>query len=123
MMSKILELNKGVAANIKEVKDKGLRPGFFLNVNYPALPKDKIKGVLITKQDIQPSLQFYERRTSPKGKTYFLPTYKDLGQAPQRTDVWAMANGYISIAPLQFDQTAYRELETLEAWKITKWKK
>ena len=112
-----------IADLVREVKDKGLRPGFFLNVNYPALPKGKIKGVLITKQDIQPSLEFYERRTSPEGKTYFLPTYKDLVQAPERTDVWAMANGYISIAPLQFDQTAYRELGTLETWKITKWKK
>jgi len=112
-----------IAVLAREVKDKGLRRGFFLNVNYPALPKDKIKGVLITKQDIQPSLEFYERRTSPEGKTYFLPTYKDLVQAPERTDVWAMANGYISIAPMQFDQTAYRELGTLEAWKITKWKK
>ncbi len=107
----------------REVKDKGLRGGFFLNVNYPALPKDRIKGVLITKQDIQPALEFYERRTSPEGKTYFLPTYKDLVRAPETTDVWAMANGYISIVPLQFDQTAYRELGSLETWKITKLKK
>lgn len=112
-----------IADLAKEVKEKGLKPGFFLNVNYPALPKDKIKGVLITKQDVQPSLEYYERRTSPEGKIYFWPFYRDLVRAPEMTDVWALANGYISITPIQFDQTDYQEIKTFKTWRIASWKK
>ena len=107
-----------VADLVRGLKARGIRPGLFLNVNYPARPKEKIKGVMITRQDLQSPLQSYEKRISPRGKLYFWPLYRELFQAPEKTDVWALANGYISITPLQIDQTNSRELESLKSLKI-----
>lgn len=111
-----------IAQLVKEVGRKGLKPGIFLNVNIPALPKDKIKGVKITKQDLRSSIEIYEKRTDAEGEIYYWPGYKRLTPENEKTDIWALRNGYISITPFQFDQTAHSELKILESWTITKWK-
>lgn len=106
----------------KEMKAKGLKDDTFLNVNFPALPKNLIKGVLINKQDMRPSFEYYEKRINPKGQIYFWPLYKSLDQGNQKTDVWALKNSFISITPFHFDQTVYSGLKALESWKVTRWK-
>jgi 5'-nucleotidase len=108
---------------IQEMKEKKLKPGIYLNVNFPSLPKYKIKGILITKQDTRPSLEYFEQRKNPRGKIYFWNFYKPLDQGSEKTDVWALRNGYISITPFSFDQTSFSEIESLASWKIIKWKK
>jgi 5'-nucleotidase len=107
-----------VAELVRGLRTSGFKPGLFLNVNYPALPKDKIKGTIITRQDLQCPIQTFEKRVSPRGKVYFWSLYRELSQAPEKTDVWALANGYISITPLQIDQTNSREMEDLKSLKI-----
>jgi 5'-nucleotidase len=107
-----------IVSLVLEMKEKPLKPGVFLNVNVPNRPKDKIKGVVITRQDTQTSLESYERRVGPRNQVYFWNLYKELEQAPERTDVWAVRNGFISISPFQIDQTAYQELKGLENWNI-----
>ena len=111
-----------IAQLVKEVGKKGLKPGIFLNVNIPALPKDKIKGVKITKQDLRSSIELYEKRTDAEGEVYYWPGYKRLAPENEKTDIGALRNGYISITPFQFDQTAHSELKILKSWTITKWK-
>jgi 5'-nucleotidase len=73
---------------------------------------------VITRQDTQTSQEFFERRVNPRSQVYFWNFYKELEQAPERTDVWAVRNGYISISPFQLDQTDYQELKGLENWNI-----
>jgi 5'-nucleotidase len=107
-----------VAELVRGLRTSGFKPGLFLNVNYPARPKDKIKGVMITRQDLQSPIHTFEKRINPRGKIYFWPLYQELARAPEKTDVWALANGYISITPLQIDQTNSRELEDLTSLKI-----
>jgi 5'-nucleotidase len=111
-----------VLSLVQEMKEKRPKPGMFLNVNVPNLPKDKIKGVAITRQDTQTSLESYERRVGPGNQVYFWNLYKELQQAPEGTDVWAVRNGFISISPFQIDQTDYQELKGLENWNIIKGK-
>lgn len=112
-----------IVSLVQELKEKGLRPGSFLNVNVPNLPGDQVKGVLITRQDMQPSQESYERRVSPSKQVYFWNIFTDLDQAPEKTDVWAVRNGFISISPFQLDQTDLEELKALENWNIAKGKK
>jgi 5'-nucleotidase len=108
----------------KEMKGKGLKGDTFLNVNFPALPKNLIKGVLVTRQDLRASFEYYDKRINLKGQIYFWPLYKPLDQGTQEmTDVWALKNGFISITPFQFDQTDVSKLKDLEAWKFTKWRR
>jgi len=111
-----------IAVLVQEMKDKKLPPGVFLNINIPALPRDRIRGVMITKQDLRSTLQFYEKRIDPAGGVTYWPSYKHLEPDKEKTDIWALKNGYISITPLQIDQTAASELGPLESWAIMKWK-
>jgi len=103
---------------IKALKDKPINPGTFLNVNVPNLPKDKIKGVLVVPQDTRAPIEFYERRVNPSGLVYYWNSYKDHEPGTDKNDVWALRNGYISITPLQIDQTDRGEVKALESMKI-----
>jgi 5'-nucleotidase len=112
-----------IAELVQEIKKKELKSRIFLNICIPSLPKDQTKGVLITKQDTRVTQEFYEKKIDPSGKMYFLRSFKRLDPAGENTDIWALRNGYISITPLQFDQTDYAALKTLESWAAAKWKK
>lgn len=112
-----------IAELVQEIRKKELKSRVFLNISIPALPKDRMRGVLITKQDTRATQEFYEKKIDPSGKMYFLRSFKRLDPAGEKTDIWALRNGYISITPLQFDQTDYAALKTLESWAAAKWKK
>ena len=95
-----------VAGLVLEVKAGGLlKGGEFINVNYPARPKDKIKGILVTRQDMRADDEFYEKRTGPSGQMYFWPVYSESEAGDIKADIWALRNGYISITPMGYDQT------------------
>ena len=36
------------------------------------------------------------------------------------TDEWALSNGYISIAPVEFDLTAHHAIKRLNTWNFEK---
>jgi 5'-nucleotidase len=112
-----------VADLVRKLKENSLKPGVFLVVNVPNLPQDQIKGLMVVPQDTRPSYEFYERRVNPSGQVYFWNTYKELEPGQDKTDVWALRNGYISIVPFQIDQTSFDELKSLESIKIGNWNK
>lgn len=95
-----------------------LKPGTHLNVNVPGLPKEQIKGVLVARQDLRPTLESFEKRINPRGQVYFWNSYKSLDQGTDKTDVWAVRNGYIAVTPLQIDQTHYPELKNLKSLRF-----
>jgi 5'-nucleotidase len=99
-----------------------LRSGVYLNVNIPNLPKGAIKGYLVVPVDPQAPSEGFERRMAPDGKTYYMNTYKPLAAGTEKTDVWAVRNGYIAISPLSVDQTDRAGIESLESLIIKGWK-
>jgi 5'-nucleotidase len=106
-----------IVSIVREVKKRGLRIGTYLNVNIPALPKERIKGVLITRLDERPSLESYEGRTNPEGQITFWPLYKELGAGDTKADIWALRNGYISVTPMSIAQTDEQGLKDLADMK------
>ena len=112
-----------IAALVQEVKIKGLLPKIYLNINIPTSPQGRIKGVMMAKQDTRATREFYEKKTDPSGRLYFLRSFKRLEPPAEKTDIWALRNGYISITPLQVDGTDYAALKSLESWDIMKWKR
>lgn len=110
-----------VADLVQALRKNPLKPGTYLNVNVPSLPRGQIKGVLVARQDLRPTLESFEKRINPRGQAYFWNVYKDLDQGTDKTDVWAVRNGYIAVTPLQFDQTGYPDLKELEFLKIAGW--
>ena len=111
-----------IVSIVREVKKRGLGRGTFLNVNIPALPKEKIKGVMVTRLDQRPSLESYEGKTNAEAQIIFWPLYKELGAGDPKADIWALRNGYISVTPMIIDQTDGADLNGLKNWESLTWK-
>lgn len=87
-----------------------LKPGFFLNVNRPA---GEVKGVRVTRLSLKPSIENYERRTSPGGRIYFWSRFRPPEDDVEGTDIWAFRRGYITLTPLSLDATDDAAMEKL----------
>ncbi len=87
-----------------------------LNVNIPNIPCEEIKGVQVSRQTRGYWREEFYKRTDPHGRDYFWLTGAFSNAEPQAedTDEWALANGYVSVVPVQVDLTAYAQLEQLK---------
>ncbi len=112
-----------VARLIHEIREKSLPPGTFLNVNFPGLPSDQIKGVLVTRQDRRPPDEHYVRKAIQDQKAEYWSVYRPLTGGERGSDTWALTQGYISITPMTIDQTRSAGLEGLRAWDLMKLEK
>jgi 5'-nucleotidase len=83
-----------------------------LNVNFPALPKEEIKGIKICRQARARWQEEFENRKDPRGRDYFWLTgsFTNLDHGPD-TDEAALTEGFVSVVPCKFDLTAYHALE------------
>jgi 5'-nucleotidase len=108
-----------IAARVaSQVIANGLPEGVLLNVNIPCLPDDQIKGIKITRQGLRVYHDALDARKDPRGRPYYwiggdFPT----GVAEDGADFGTLAEGYVSITPLQLDLTAYKAVSFLEMWK------
>ena len=99
----------------KYLKEK-LPPQTFININYPALPKDQIKGVRIGSLSLAPPHNFYVKGTTPDGQDYFRQDYRPLESGEPDTELSAFLEGYIAITPLQLDTREYELIPLLQDW-------
>ena len=87
--------------------DAPFEPGTLVNVNFPALPSEEVKGIRVCRQGIRDygRLRIVER-TDPRGYRYYwfglAPTVETPGH---QTDLEAVADGYVSVTPLYLDLT------------------
>lgn len=112
-----------IKASIKkiteEVLENGLPEGVILNVNFPKLKEDEIKGIKICRQAKAMWQERFDKRQTPMGKDYYWLTGKFVNlDHGEDTDEWALAHGYISIVPVQFDLTAHHAMQTLNSWNL-----
>ncbi len=91
-----------------------------LNVNIPALPESFLKGVKVCRQANAKYEEDFEERKDPHGKSYYWLTGQFINfDEGDDTDVWALANNYVSLVPVQFDLTNYEmKLELEKNWKF-----
>lgn len=96
-----------------------------LNVNIPIATPDEIKGVKICRQAYAKYEEDFLERTDPHGRPYYWLTGEFVNfDEGTDTDVWALANKYISVVPVQFDLTHYTLKQKLEKeWHIVPDKK
>jgi 5'-nucleotidase len=96
-----------------------LPEGVILNVNFPKLKEDEIKGIKICRQAKAYYSQKFDKRKTPFGKDYYwlAGEFVNLDKG-EDTDVWALENGYISIVPVQFDLTAHHTIQQLNNWNL-----
>ena len=102
-----------------EVLEKKLSEGIVLNVNFPKLKTNEIKGIKICRQAKAIWMEKFDKRQTPFGKDYYWLTGEFVNQDKgEDTDEWALSNGYISIVPVQFDLTAHHAIQQLNSWDL-----
>jgi len=86
-----------------------------LNVNVPALPPEEIKGVVVVKQGKGNLMESFDKRIDPRENTYYwISGESQAGKEAKDTDVGALAQGFITITPIQSDLTRYDLLDGLQ---------
>ena len=102
---------------VRQVIENGLAHEILLNVNVPFLPDEKIRGIVLTRQGLRVYHSRLDERIDPRGKPYYWIGGDAPTGVPERgTDVGALAEGFVSVTPLQLDLTAYRALTDLNTW-------
>jgi 5'-nucleotidase len=92
---------------LRPLMDAPFIPGTLVNVNFPALEPDAIKGIRVCRQGIRDygRLRIVER-TDPRGYRYYwfglAPTVETPGHV---TDLEVVADGYVAVTPLYLDLT------------------
>lgn len=102
-----------------QVLANGLPEGVILNVNFPKLKENEIKGIKICRQAKAMWMEEFDKRQNPQGRDYYWLTGKFVNlDNGEDTDEWALEKGYISIVPVQFDLTAHHAIQQLNSWKL-----
>lgn len=102
---------------VSQVIQNGLAHEILLNINVPFLTDKKIRGIVLTRQGLRVYHSRLDERTDPRGKPYYWIGGDAPTGVPERgTDVGALAEGFVSVTPLQLDLTAYRALTDLNSW-------
>ena len=100
---------------IGRVLEHGLPTDVSLNVNIPRLCLDDIKGIRICHEAKAKWLDSFEKRVDPQGRPYWWLTGKFVcDNAPESSDEWALANGYVSVVPIHPDFTHYDAIDELK---------
>ena len=102
---------------LKPLTEQPMAPRTLVNVNFPALDPDEIKGVRVCRQGLRDygRLRIIERN-DPRGFPYFwfglAPTVETPGHS---TDLEAIADGYVTVTPLHLDLTYEPSMTGLES--------
>jgi 5'-nucleotidase len=87
-----------------------------LNVNFPRLSQEEIRGIRVCRQADARWKENFVEATDPRGQKYYWLTGEfvndDLGGD---TDIWALENGYVSVVPSGHDLTNYGAIPQLKS--------
>jgi 5'-nucleotidase len=114
-MSAARDVAYDIAARILNTR---LPEGTLLNVNIPDLPKKKLKGYRICRQARAKWDENFDERIDPHGRKYYWMIGNFVNyDSGEDTDEWALANGYVSVVPVQFDLTAHHAIRLIKDWE------
>ncbi|HZQ06110.1 MAG TPA: 5'/3'-nucleotidase SurE [Anaerolineae bacterium] len=103
---------------VQRVLLKGMPPDTLLNVNVPDVPQTEIRGVTVTRAGKRIYYDELIKREDPYGRPYYWIGGEKPGgdKELQGTDIWALANNFISITPVHIDLTNHALIEELQTW-------
>ncbi len=107
-----------IGSIFKNIMENGLPSGTCLNVNFPVVPKNKIKGIRVCRQTKGVWKEEYDKRKDPHNCDYYWLTgdFHNFEPEAKDTDEWALANNYIAIVPVHVDLTSYEGIKHLRNW-------
>jgi 5'-nucleotidase len=85
----------------------GMPPRTLVNVNFPALPPEAVKGIRVAAQGRHDYGRLrIVQRTDPRGHDYFWFGLAPMVETPgHMTDLEVVADGYVAVTPLHLDLT------------------
>jgi 5'-nucleotidase len=116
------DLDYGPAASFaallaKNILARGLHADSLLNVNVPAVPRERIAGVAVTRLGKRNYRDQLIERLDPYGTPYYwVGGPATSGDAEPGTDVAAVREGKISVTPITLDLTHHDLIEDLGSW-------
>lgn len=98
------------------VLEKGLPPLTCLNVNFPNVKE--LKGVKVCAQAKGTWTNEWEPCPRKQDSNYYwlIGEFTDEEPDNEKSDRWALANGYAAITPTTVDMTAYGFMDELDKW-------
>jgi 5'-nucleotidase len=103
----------GVARRVKQF---GMPPLTFLNVNMPPAPAGGYKGYQVTTSaPLRAGVESFAEMKHPTGRTMYWSVYQEGFTAPQGTDGWAVNNGFVSVTPLRIGE-ADADVDRIKGW-------
>lgn len=98
----------------------GLPENTLLNVNIPKGKTEELKGLKVSRQAKAKWEEEFIERDDPFGRPYYWLTGKFVNyDEGTDTDEWALANGYVSVVPVQHDLTAHKAINFIkEKWRV-----
>jgi len=105
---------------VEQIINKKPAPGALYNVNIPSLENGPVLGVRVAPQNTSTYEECFDKRTDPRGRTYFwLGADFTCPNPTPETDTAALRDRYITVTPLQFNLTEHTQLEEMYSWNWT----
>jgi 5'/3'-nucleotidase len=103
----------------RRVLSEGLEHDVLLNVNVPRGRRRDIRGVQVTRLGRREYRDELIRRKDPFGRDYFwIGGAPPGGSGEPGTDLHAVAEGYVSITPVQLDLTNHDLIDAIASWNL-----
>lgn len=94
-----------------------LHASMILNVNVPDLPYEQLRGLRATRLGHRHRSEPVVESADPRGRpVYWVGPAGEGADAGEGTDFHAVANGFVSVTPLQVDLTRHSALADLDEW-------
>ncbi|MGC9455982.1 MAG: 5'/3'-nucleotidase SurE [Halothiobacillaceae bacterium] len=106
-----------VCTLVRRLESHPLPRGTLLNVNVPDRPTSEIQGIRATRLGRRHPSSPIVRDQDPRGREIFwigaAGAAEDCGEG---TDFHAVAEGYVSVTPVQFDMTRHEVIDAVQGW-------
>ncbi len=106
-----------VADLVRRIQSQPPDEPMLLNVNVPDVPYDELDPPVVTRLGRRHKAESVVKTTNPRGQTvYWVGAAGAAQDAGEGTDFFAVANGRVSITPLQMDLTRFGQMDSVRAW-------
>jgi 5'-nucleotidase len=106
-----------VAELVQRIQRQPPTEPMLLNVNVPDRAWDDLGGLTVTRLGKRHKAESVVKTTNPRGQVvYWVGAAGAAQDAGEGTDFHAVANGFVSITPLQMDLTRFSQMDSVNAW-------
>jgi len=101
---------------IRRISAQGWHRNVLININFPDLPPESVKGIIVARQGKHKIGDDLVVRDDPRGREYlWIGSRRTADVSAAGTDLKAIADGYISVTPLNVDLTHQPTMDALKA--------